>query len=257
MTSGLEDRRFLILSLPRCGSTSLVRLLNCHERIHCLIEPFHPKRYGGRFYALARDEGSLDGALKILWTKWNGVKHVWESSGWPFIDRPTLNDKIALASKKIIFLMRRNLLRRFVSNYICRYTQYWIGAKDEFHARLNQIQLSPLDPALVLAQIRRDRDAVEQRLRFIAGHGIQTQCLYYEDFYRPDASTQEQLELINSLFGFLEFDPITLEFFVRSCGQHFSIADNQWASPEVYRRIPAIDQIENEVGSEETGWLFR
>ena len=256
MIDGPDDNRFLILSLPRSGSTSLARLLNCHHQIRCLIEPFHPGRYEGRFFTLAT-EASLESALRLIWTKWNGVKHVFESNGWPFSDTPVLNDKLITVSKRIIFLTRRNLLRRFISNYICAHTQYWIGDKEEFSARLKQVQLRPLDPARVLAHIRRDRDAVEQRLSFIAGQGLQLRHLYYEDFYRADASSQEQLGLINSLFGFLQFEPITLEFFVRSCEQHFSADANQWASPEVYRRIPAIDQIEDQVGSDETGWLFQ
>jgi hypothetical protein len=256
MNTGLDDSDFLILSLPRSGSTSLARLLNCHQRVRCLVEPFHPRRYGGRFYNLAR-EASMEAALRLIWTRWNGVKHVWEASGWPFIDRPTLNDKLVVVSQKVIFLMRRNLLRRFVSNYICQHTQYWIGVKEEFYTRLNQIQLGPLDPALVLTQIRRDRDAVEQRLSFIADQGIHVRCLYYEDFYRAEASSRERLDVVNSLFAFLQVEPITLEYFMRNCQLHFSAAVNQWASPDVYRRIPAIDQIENEVGSDETGWLFR
>lgn len=256
MNTGRHRIGFLILSLPRTGSTSLTRLLNCHQRVHCLIEPFHPKRYGGRFYTLAR-EASLEAALRLISIRWNGMKHVWEASGWPFIDRPALNEELVIGSKRVIYLVRRNLLRRFVSNYICRHTEYWIGVREEFYARLKQIQLGPLDPALLHAQIRRDRDAVEQRLSFIENQGIHVKCLYYEDFYRAGASSQERLDVVNSLFAFLQFEPITLEYFIRNCEQHFSAAINQWASPEVYRRIPAIEQIENEVGSDETGWLFR
>ncbi len=41
--------QFLIFSLPRCGSTTLTRALNCYPGISCALEPFIPEYLGERY----------------------------------------------------------------------------------------------------------------------------------------------------------------------------------------------------------------
>jgi sulfotransferase family protein len=258
MTSEGHPSRFVVLSLPRSGSTTLARLLNCHKDIRCLIEPFHPKRYAGKFYNAAADERSLDSVLNAIWSKCNGIKHVWESSGWPFEDRPELNDRIVLGpNRRLIFMIRRNLLRRIVSNFISRQTKFWIGTKEEFHERLQSVQLRELSPETVLKQIRSDREAIAHRLESFADRSADVMTLYYEDVFREDASQADQFDVVNSTLEFLGFSQLTLDVFAGEWQHHFDPALNQWASAEVYRRIPGIDRIEEQVGSDESGWLFR
>jgi hypothetical protein len=249
--------RFIIVSLPRCGSTTLARLLNTHQGIRCLVEPFHPRRYEGRFHALTRKH-SLDNILAFIWSRWNGIKHVWEASGWPFAEQPELNDQLVLGKdRRILFLMRRNLLRRFISNYICRQTRFWIGTRAEFSASLANTELRPLDAASVLREIRRDQEAVAQRLQSMSDHKVHFLPLFYEDIFRPAATDSDRMALMNSVLTFLDFPPITSETFLTDWLQHFDPMLNRWASAEVYRRIPEIDRLEEAVGSDETGWLFR
>ena len=249
--------RFIILSLPRCGSTSLANLLNCHDDIRCLIEPFHPKRYGGRFFELAARR-SPGATLNLIWTQWNGVKHVWESNGWPFMESPHFNDEILLGQDlKVILVIRRNLLRRIVSNHISRQTNFWIGTRSEFCARLQSSQLSPLNSVTVRRQIKMDQDAVTRCSRLLADHGVQFMTLSYEDFFYESASNAKGFLLTNSLVSFLGFSPIDFRTFEERWLQHFDPTINRFASSEVYRRIPEIDKIESEVGCAETGWLFR
>src|SRR5262245_4712708 len=100
------EPRFVIVSLPRSGSTTLARLLNCHEQVRCLIEPFHPRRYGGRFHSLAVNR-SVRHTLAAIWTEWNGIKHVWDTRGFPFFRRTELNNDVILqAGCKIVLLVR-------------------------------------------------------------------------------------------------------------------------------------------------------
>ena len=140
------DIRFAIVSLPRSGSTSLAEMLNCHRDIRCLIEPFHPKRYDGMFRRSVVGEASLDATLDQIFSRCNGIKHVWESNGWPFMERPGLNFHMSLKPNlHVIFIVRRNLLQRVVSNLISRQTQYWIGTKERFLERLDQVALAPVD----------------------------------------------------------------------------------------------------------------
>ena len=61
-----------------------MNVLNCHPDIRCLREPFNPDQAGNTYLGRVHDLGSLDVVLRHIWRGYNGVKHVWEPSGWPF-----------------------------------------------------------------------------------------------------------------------------------------------------------------------------
>jgi LPS sulfotransferase NodH len=252
MTSG-----FVIDSLPRTGSTTLANLLNCHSQIRCLIEPFHPRRYGGHFRQMALRAGSVDPALNLLWHRWQGIKHVWEASrGWPFPDNWEFNDAIVLRARCVLYLQRRNLLRRYISSLISRQLKFWIGTRQEFVARLESVQLCELDPVLVRQEIANDRAASESRLALLHRHGITMKHIFYEDFLGEDVTSPQQFAMINAIIEFLGYEPITEAVFATKCALLLDKSSYQWASPEIYRLIPGIHRLEREVGSDETGWIF-
>jgi hypothetical protein len=249
--------RFIVLSLPRCGSTTLATVLSLHKDISCLIEPFHPGRYHGRFHELAK-RYSPDSILDMIWTRWSGIKHVWEANGFPFIEQPMLNNQIILGpNRKIILIIRRNLLRRFISNHICRQTHFWIGTQAEFRARLQNTEFKPLNPNAVLRQIKRDQEALAGCLQLLSNHNTQFVTLFYEDIFGEQAHAEQQLQIVNSMVEFLNFTPISSDIFSSQWQHHFDPEVNKWASTDVYQRIPKIAEIEAEVGSNETGWLFQ
>ena len=108
--------RFLIMSLPRCGSTTLMNVLNCHPDIRCLREPFNPDQAGNTYLGRVHDLGSLDVVLRHIWRCYNGVKHVWEPSGWPFGRGMGFNLALAMRPDvRILLLTRTNHLQRIVS----------------------------------------------------------------------------------------------------------------------------------------------
>ena len=251
------DCQRVILAQPRTGSTTLAHLLGTHPKIRCLIEPFHPKRYDGRFHRMALRQ-SMDAALEFIWRRWNAIKHVSESTGWPFAFRPEMNDRIALGSGyRIVLLTRRNLLRRVVSNAICRKTMFWIGTREQFRHRLDGVTLPALDPERVRSQIEADKAAVCARLRLFEETGVAAMHLHYEDLFREDATPQERLDLLNAVFVFVGLSPIDMNGYVAKCQAYFDPALYRWASEDIYRTIPGIQEVENAVGSDETGWLFR
>jgi hypothetical protein len=250
--------RFVILSLPRSGSTSLARLVNAHPGIRCLFEPFYIRNYGGKYHALVNDAPTVDSALDSIWREWNGIKHVWQSFGWPFYDRPEIEDRIALApGHRVIYIMRRNLLRRWVSTYLARQMEFWVGTREQFYARLATFQVPAVDVEEAREEIASDRAAMEHRLQSLRSRRTGAMVLYYEDVYREEASEMERFAFTNRVLGFLDFSPVTLEMFRADFQQHLNPDIYRWASPELYRRIPGIERIEEECGSDQTGWLFR
>src|SRR5450756_463014 len=102
---------FVLDGFPRCGSTTLMRILSSHPDIECCMEPFHPKRFGGEFNRLALQHQSVAAPLDLIRLRWNGLKHVWEpGTGWPFVENPGLNDDLVRNAGIVVSLRRRNLL---------------------------------------------------------------------------------------------------------------------------------------------------
>jgi hypothetical protein len=252
----LAATRFALISLPRCGSTSLALLLNKHPDLACLIEPFHPDRYDGVFHRQAM-QVSLRDSLHRIWTRWNGIKHVFEPSGWPFFGRPELNAEVASQpGQRIVVIVRRNLLRRLVSDLICRQTRYWIGTREEFCARLESTQLLPFDPAKLRRQIQRDRDAIARLMDLMTERDVPTLQICYEDIFCGGDDPERQMQQVNAVLAFLKVAPVSRRVFTSEWRERFDGDRHRWASPDVYRRIPGIDRIEAEVGCDETGWMF-
>jgi hypothetical protein len=235
----------------------MAHMLNRHEDVRCLIEPFHPERYGGKFNRLAM-QNSLGRALEEIWSGWNAIKHVWEPSGWPFVGKPEMNREFLLSPEtNVVFLIRRNLLRRFVSTYISRYTRYWIGSREEFLTRLSAVNLIPLDAKRVRAQLSRDAAAVNGCLRLLEENRVSSMVLYYEDMFGENVPEFRQLQIVRTVLSFLKLGPISDEVFERSWKDCLDPTQHRWSSPDVYAHISNIRHIEAEVGCDETGWLFK
>ncbi len=257
MSMGVIKKGFVIDSLPRTGSTTLANLLSCHPDIKCLVEPFHPRRYNGQYYRMAMQTKSVEPALNLIWHRWNGIKHVWVGpTGFPFPQNPELNNGIVLAASHVIFLERRNLLRRYVSSMISRQLDFWIGTRQEFQARLENIQLRELEPSTVLQEIKKDKAATEQRLELLRAHNLPCMHLIYEELFGEQVSYSMQFGMLNSILTFLGFREISEDEFNQKWMSLLDKNTYQWSSADVYRMIPGVEHLEREIGSDEFGWLF-
>jgi hypothetical protein len=246
---------FVVDSLPRTGSTTLANLLNCHPDIKCLIEPFHPRRYDGQFHRMALDCNSAEPVLNLMWHRWRGIKHVWEAAReWPLPQK--VNDSVILGASRVIVLERRNLLRRYVSGAISRQLDFWIGTRQQFQARLEAAHLKRLDPAVVLQEMEKDKSAVEQRLNFIRENNVPVMHLFYEDIFEKEIMLARQFEIMNKVLGFLGFHEVSESEFGPQWSALLDRDAYQWASPETYRLVPGIEELEREIGSDATGRLF-
>lgn len=200
---------------------------------------------------------SVETALNLIWHRWNGIKHVWTASGeFPFPRNPELNDGIVIGASQVVFLQRRNLLRRYVSNIICNQLNFWIGTRHEYLAQLESVQLQKLDSDIARHEIKRAQIAVEQRLRLFRQRDIRVMHLLYEDMFGDEVTTDMQFAIINNILQFLEFREISRSEFNKECVPLLDKDKYQWGSVEVYRRIPGIEAFQRDLGSDETGWLF-
>ena len=173
--------KFLVFSLPRCGSTTLRRLLNCHPRIRCLEEPFNPFNYDGKYLKQVTDTAALDETLLDIWRSYDGIKHTWCPDGWPFID-PAFNAALLLKPNlKVVFLRRRNLLQRLVSVHISNQTGVW-GLFDQHDRKtVADCAFAPMNIDIAKPQLDWDRRMLSDYRRRLVDNGSHFMELLYED----------------------------------------------------------------------------
>lgn len=131
---------FAIVSLPRCGSTAIYRALGCDVRTRIACEPDFGEAWKNRF-ALKRH-------CAKLFSRVNGIKHVWDPNGWPFTNKDHIStlDSLGLSDQwieanaallecvdKVVFLKRRNNLARVVSDLCGQQTGLWGHDPDSPH----------------------------------------------------------------------------------------------------------------------------
>ncbi len=252
--------RFIIFSLSRCGSTTLMRSLNCHHDIRCALEPFNNAAPGNHTNYLERvsDEASLDATLEEIWAAYNGIKHVWHPLGWPFAENSDFNSLLmSRRGQRILLLNRKNDLRRLVSAEISMQSGVWAVLDDVSRERLLQTEFKPLDVARIKSRLDLDRCAVSQRRQYLIDNRLDFMELWYEDLFNPISSREQTKDEFDRILTFLGRSPIT-------DGETLARVDDLWrsdrikqSSEAIYRMIPGIDEVEQICGSDITGWLFR
>jgi hypothetical protein len=246
----------LIFALPRTGSTSLMRALNCHPALRICNEPFNSDSGSIEGLGPVENPAALDAALQRIWTAHNGIKHVWDPGGWPFATQ-RLNRRLLLRSAgRVIFLTRRNLLQQAVSNELTFQTQYYNHGQIPARERPAELSYRKLNERRLRHYLRAwPRAAAKSRRKLLRSH-LRTHLLEYEDLFGPDqnlAARRQRLERV------LEFLGRSLEDGGVDQQRIDELLDPALAkvnSAEVYLRVPGIEAIERKLGSNRTGWLF-
>ena len=248
-------RPFVIFALGRTGSTTLSRVVACHPAVTCLHEPFNPDRRTPP--APVTDGATLRRELRELRTRASGIKHVWDPDGWPFPRGSMLNRELAVQpGQRILFLNRRNVLRRLVSSQISEQAKVW-AITEEDRTIVREFAFGPLDVEALSHRVGRERDAIAAYRRAIAASGTPCLDLWYEDLFEPDVTIAAQEAWLERIFAFLGVDP-TLPPERRSDVHRLLRPDaGPLNSAATYRRIPGIDDVEARFGCDATGHLFR
>jgi hypothetical protein len=252
-----RNPRFIIFSLSRCGSTTLMRALNCHPEIWCVDEPFNTYNPANTYAGLSTIK-ALDAALQTLWTRFNAIKHVWHHSGWPFPPNSGLNERLLTGlGCKVLFLWRRNILRRAVSSQISKQTGVWDTEDEAQKSTLRHFAFAPLDLAWVKWHVQYERASIADRMRLLADSNVEWLDLCYEDLYDDGLTPQQQWQKLQEVTAFLGLSEITDPDAIEAARRILDPKRTKLNSLEVYRRIPGIEEVERCFGSEETGWLLK
>jgi hypothetical protein len=249
---------FLILSPSRCGSTTLMHLLNCHPDVRCLLEPFNPDRWGDTYARGVHDLASLDAIVTGIWDTHNGIKHVWGYSGWPFGQDMAFNLRLtAQQGTQVILLTRRNELQRLLSHEIATQTNFW---QPENIVRVGSSattrQLAPLDPASLHLGICRAREATELIRSALAANGTPFTELSYEDVFAPGADLARGLERVDEVLAFLGAGALPAGTTLARARHLLDPAIHKMNGELSYHRVPNIEEVEATCGTDETGHVF-
>ena len=251
------EAKSLIFSLARCGSETLVSVLNCHPQICCVSEPFNRDNFEGRYHNQVKDAASLREALHDIWNEYTGIKHVWDPSGWPFTDLPQFNRLILQApGQKIIFLTRQNSLKRIVSLCMAEQTKRWGVLTDEDRDAVAAFPFTPLHVPDFRWHLEGEKSLVPEYRKILLDQKCESMELLYEDLFAPSHTLEERIKVIAKILSFLGKteikDPDALTRVTALLQKRPTAVD----SALLYHRIPNIEEIEKEFGSPETGSLF-
>lgn len=246
---------FVLFCEARTGSTTLMRMFNLHAEIRCLDEPFNHD-YSPAYAGRVTGTESLDQVLAEIWQTYNGIKHVADPSGWPFKET-RLNHRLLLNHDcDLILLTRRNRLRRAISVEIARQTGVWQPWNEDDRNRSWFFKYSPIPTARLRARLDADARFLEDVNSAVRSRGGRSFVLDYEDLF-GDAHDQT-IVIVDKMMTFLGFDtfqPVIMPKILEIFDLHTSVTASD--SQNIYRLIPNIDQVEAELGSAETGWLFK
>jgi len=251
---------FVIVSLSRCGSTTLHRALNLHPDINCIYEP----DLGPPDQPLSQ----LKARLRRLRSQFSGMKHVWDPSGFPFVPEhisrlPDLEQSKALWLKlnkavlsqpevRVIFLRRRDVFRRTLSDLIGQQTQVWGPSADapptndsagEYRSQLDAAPLAQIDED-IFAWYLREEPAMTEALRAdVEAAGTPCFDLTYEELFSDHIDPAERIECIHRLVDFLGYPPMspTLRPQLEAL---LSPRTGKLNSAETYERVPNMAALE-------------
>ena len=232
-----------------------MNLLKLHRGVHCLNEPFNPTINEGRYLRSATELENVDGVLAQLWKLATGIKHVWQPDGWPF-PSASHNERLLSSGARIVFLRRRNVLRRVVSHQISMQLDEWTFAFPEDRQRLRSFSFRPLDTEIVRWHVANEIRVLDETRRRFEGTASLLE-LWYEDLYDTSISLLAKHRVLDRIRTFISVpSPVDLPV-VKKIDQWLDPETKRVNSEETYSRIPGIAKVEEEFGSDETGWLFK
>jgi hypothetical protein len=249
-------RNFMIFCLGRTGSTTLMRLLNRHPEINCLVEPFNPSCHL-EYAPQITDRRSLHTTLDQIYQLHNGIKHVADPDGWPFASTSSNYDLLEYNACRFILLTRINTLRRVVSSEIAHQAGIWHFWKLADRDAMRQFTFKDIDVGKVRIKIKKEALFLAECRRRLRGRRRQYCELAYESIFDNDIATDEKLSAIDDIVEFLDFPAFKSEKRYGEVAELLEVRNTGSDSMSAYRRIPNIDQIDTELGCDKTGWLFK
>ncbi|MBU1683416.1 hypothetical protein KJ742_05725 [Patescibacteria group bacterium] len=261
---GLPDEsslKYLIFAHGRSGSSTLVKIANLHPKIMLCHEPFNRRKLDlralkyknitNRIEKTIATIDDIEEGFNIINQKYNGFKHVIGQLKQD-IEPHILTGR----NYKVIFLQRRNLLQMVISSLIARKMQKWGGGAERWRKKFKQHQFKPFDIELIQKRIQGISEKIKKYKQLLKDNNIDFYNVYYEDLYGPDVSEEKKLQIINEIFEFWGVGKLKKLKYIKQAKELLDPGKYKLNSEETYKQIPNYKEIEEQCGSDETGWLF-
>lgn len=246
-TDGKKKRKseVLIFAFPRTGSTTLAESLAMFTKVNKLLEPFNETHGYARDREDIVDRDSLYRVLDEISDKGiNVVKHLNCQLS------QELNCRLLeYGFRQILFLWRRNSLKRAVSNEISFQAREWRRDRE----KILNAEYKPLDINKLRENMEWYRSEVEWYRAFLESRGIPFSEIVMEDFYRKSMEEKEKAVVcLARRYFFLR----SFSYNQKRLREILSPEVSRLNSRETYEMIPNIGEVDRELSSEENGFLF-
>lgn len=240
-----KQSEVLVFAFPRTGSTTLAEALGLFWRVRVLLEPFNLRDgYAGRREEI-RDVDRLHEFLEEM--AGNGINVVKHLNCQ--LSRELNCRLLEYGFRNILFLWRRNALKRAVSNEISFQAREWRRNRE----KILNTDYQPLDIGKLRGNMQWYRSEVDWYREFMRSAGIPCKEIVMEDFYQ--GSMEEKERLIAGLAR--ECFPLRgLRCNRSALRELLSPEVSKLNSRETYKLIPNIDEVDRELSNEENGYLF-
>ncbi|AFZ45417.1 Tetratricopeptide TPR_1 repeat-containing protein [Halothece sp. PCC 7418] len=264
---------FIIFAYPRTGSSTLVKLLNLHPDLNCRPEPFH-QDYGVSLQAQYLSNTQKDPSLELDPERSRNSQHWVTQYPLPVLDRiiAEINEQNHNGIKhlsyslsfdqnlhllmnvydRIIFLKRKNQLKRIISLYISLQAGFFQGDRNQLFKK----QYQPLDIEKLKRHLNWEKTRQEQYRTIVQALGLDLLELNYEDFLDPKLTPADKIDKLNEVYRYLGVSEIKSGSTMEKMQKLLNPNQNKFNDEQTYRLIPNIDEIAATLGSEETGYLF-
>jgi hypothetical protein len=247
-TTTTRRLKLVVVAHARSGSNSLVEILDAHPDVSILNEPFNDGFPGWRegnpdYRSRVSDAASLDVVVDEIFEAYTGIKVL----GYQ-LDPELLEHLLLRPDVHVISLRRRNLLEASVSHGIAMQTTLWRRDDGATSDRYRSLEPIPMEQVReVMGWMQRDIDLVGAFLARRADGRVLH--VVYEDVYL--VSPEEQRRWLDSLWTHLGVGACDVALVAR----HLDPASAQMASAHTYGMLPNAEEIDDALGSDETGRL--
>jgi hypothetical protein len=242
----MKKSEVLIFAFPRTGSTTLAESLGMFRRVEKLLEPFNETDgYTAGREPVADREGLFRILDEISGNGINVVKHLNIQ-----LTRELNCQLLEYGFRHILYLWRRNALKRVVSNEISFQAKEWRRDRE----KILNTDYQPLDIEKLRGNINWYKAEVKFYRDYLESRTLPYKEIVMEDFYQK--SMEEKEQFIVSLAR-LYFPLKGLSYNRKGLIEILSPEVSRLNSRDTYRMVPNIEEVERELGSEENGYLFQ
>ena len=175
----------LIFAFPRTGSTTLAEALGLFWRVRIMLEPFNLRDgYAGKQGEIGDPETLYRILDEISGKGINVVKHLNIQ-----LSRELNCRLLEYGFRNILFLWRRNAIKRAVSNEISFQAREWRRNRE----KILNTEFQSLDIEKLRGNIAWYRSEVDWYRKFMRGKGIPFTEIVMEDLYQDDMEEKERL----------------------------------------------------------------